>query len=258
MRIFRFRARGEIFYGALEGKILRELRGNIFEGPEEGQRTFSLAEVEVLPPVEPSKIICLAYNFPSLAKERGIKLPQEPVFFFKPPSSLTGHLKPVLFPPEAEALIFQGELAMVVGKRARKVKAEEAEKFIFGFTAVNDITAVFPGLHPRSVRAKAYDTFTPAGPCLLRTWGEKNFKLKTFVNAKLRQAASTSRMRFTPSAVLWYLSRVMTLEPGDLVCLGTPEGAGKTKPGDRVDVQIEGIGTLSNLIIKEGTHEDIP
>ncbi len=258
MRIFRFKALGETLYGVLEGNTLRELRGHLFESPELGDRTFSLAEVEILPPIKPSKIICLAYNFPSLAKERGIELPEEPIFFFKPPSSMTSHLSPIIFPSEARALIFQGELAMIIGKRARRVNLQEAEKFIFGFTAVNDITAVLQDTpHPRSAKAKAYDTFTPTGPCILRTWGERNFKLKTFVNAKLRQAASSSRMRFTPSVIVWYLSRVMTLEPGDLVCLGTPEGAGSIKPGDRVDVQIEGIGTLSNHIIKEGNHENL-
>ncbi len=257
MKIFRFKLRDEILYGALEGKLLRELEGNPLENPRPGKNTYSLAEVKVLPPVLPSKIICLAYNFPSLAAERGVKLPREPIFFFKPPSSMVSHLEPVMLPSGARALVFQGEVGMVVGKRARKISLEEAEKFIFGFTAVNDITAVFSTpTYYQGGKPKAYDTFTPTGPCVLRTQGEVNFKIKTFVNAKIRQAASTSGMRFTPSRVLWYLSRVMTLEPGDLVCLGTPAGAGNLRPGDRVDVQIDGIGTLSNQIIKEEDHED--
>ncbi len=259
MRIFRFERDGKVAYGVLEGKYLREVEGPITGEISLKDEKISLSSVKILPPVEPSKVICIAYNFPEHAEERGVDLPREPIFFLKPPSSITSHLSPVIYPPGIKGMVFQGELGMVVGKRARNISPEKAGNYILGYTAVNDITAVIHG--PSFLkwgRAKAYDTFTPVGPCILKTSGERSFKIKVFVNAKVRQSASTSRMLFSPHLILSHLSRIMTLYPMDLICLGTPAGVGPLRPGDRVDVQIEGIGTLSNHIIKEESHEDIP
>ncbi len=259
MKIFRFEREGREAYGALDGEFLREVEGEITGEFVLKEERIPLSRVKLLPPVKPSKIVCIAYNFPEHASERGEEIPEEPVFFLKPPSSLISHLEPVIFPEDVKSLLFQGELGMVVGKRARNISPEEAGNYILGFTAVNDITAVIEGSPLfRWGRAKAYDSFTPAGPCLLLSSGERSFKIKTFVNAKLRQSASTSRMKFSPTFVLSYLSKIMTLEPMDLICLGTPGGVGPLRPEDRVDVQIEGIGTLSNQIIKEDDHENIP
>ncbi len=253
MKIFRYEFQGEVKYGILEEEYLRELEGDIFTEFRPGKTKVRISEVKVLPPVAPSKIIGVAFNFRAHAMEMGQKVPDEPLIFFKPPSSLTAHLQPIVFPKGVKRIDYEGELAAVIKKKVKNIADDEpVEPYILGYTCMNDITArdIFEREKERA-RAKAYDTFTPLGPCIVPGLNYKTLKLKTFVNGKVRQSASMTNMIFPVPFIIRFISRIMTLYPGDIIAFGTPGGVGPLKPGDRVDVQIEGIGTLSNPVIEE-------
>lgn len=253
MRIFRYEFQGEEKYGLLEEDFLRELETSPFEMIKPGRTKVKLSEVRILPPSEPTKIVCLAYNFRAHAQEMGKKVPDEPLFFFKPPSTLIAHLENIKIPKKIGRVDFEGELAVIVRKRMKDLPVDfEMEEYLLGYTILNDVTARdIQNKEGYWGRSKAYDTFTPVGPCIYRGLKYQNLKLKTFVNTKLRQSSSMSNMIFPVNYSLSYLSRIMTLEPGDIVSFGTPGGVGEVKSGDRIDIQIDEIGVLSNLVIKE-------
>lgn len=260
MKIFRYEFQGEVKYGILEEEYLRELECSPFENIRPGKTKVKISEVRILVPSQPSKVVCLAYNFRAHAQEMGKKVPEEPVFFFKPPSSLIAHLEPIKLPEKIGRVDFGGELAVVVKERFRNLPVDfEFEKYILGFTIINDITARdIANREGPFGKAKAFDTFTPAGPCILRGDKYRTFKLKAFLNSKIKQSSSMSNMIFPVNYSISYLSNIMTFEPGDIISFGTPGGVDEIKPGDRIDVQIEEIGILSNPVIKEVNHEDIP
>ncbi len=253
MKIFRYEFQGEVKYGILEEEYLREIEGDIFGEFRPGKTKVRISEVKILPPTVPTKIVGVVFNFRAHAMEMGKKVPEEPLIFFKPPSSLVGHLEPIVIPKGVRRIDYEGELAAVIKRKARKISDEEnVEDYILGYTCMNDVTArdILEREGERA-RAKGYDTFTPLGPCIVREANYKRFKLKTFVNGKVRQSASMTNMIFPVPFIIRFLSRIMTLYPGDVIAFGTPGGVGPLQPGDRVDVQIEGIGILSNPVIKE-------
>lgn len=253
MKIYRFERDGEAGYGILEGDLLRVAQGSIVAGFEPGSRTVPIGEVRILAPTVPSKIVAVGVNYKAHALERGRGLPAEPLLFLKPPSALIGPDEAIVHPRASTRVDFEGELALVIGRRASRLgDGDAAEDYILGYTCFNDVTA--RDLQDRDVqftRAKSFDTFAAAGPCLAVGLEPGRLALKTFVNGKLRQSGHTSDLIFPVPALVRFISRVMTLYPGDLITTGTPSGVGPLRPGDRVDVQIEGIGTLSNRVIME-------
>ena len=211
-------------------------------------------EARLLPPCAPSKIVCVGRNYAEHAKELGNEVPAEPLIFLKPPSSLIASGEAIVYPKLSQRVDFEGELGVVMGKRARNVSSSEAGGYILGYTCVNDVTA--RDLQKKDgqwTRGKGFDTFCAVGPCMLRRdeADYKSLRVQTFVNGEKKQDASVSEMLFGVDDIIAYVSGFMTLEPGDLIATGTPPGVGPLQPGSKVQIVIEGIGVLENTVIAQ-------
>lgn len=203
----------------------------------------------LLPPVLPTKIVCIGRNYADHAKELGNEAPAEPLLFFKPPSALLAPNGTIVRPALSQRVDFEGELAIVIGREAKNVRADDWRDFVRGFTCANDVTA--RDLQKKDVqftRGKGFDTFCPIGPCLETDLDISDLRVTTKVNGEIKQDGRTSQMIFTPGVVVAYITAVMTLMPGDLILTGTPAGVGPLNSGDRVEVEIEGIGVLANPV----------
>ena len=216
-----------------------------------------LSEVALLVPVTPSKIICVGRNYRDHAKELGNEVPAEPLLFFKPPSSLLAPGGVIRMPKISERVDFEGELAVIIGKRATKLRRDQdLRPYIHGYTLANDVTA--RDLQKKDgqwTRAKGFDTFCPVGPIVDTSLdlppGQTGLTIETHLNGNLRQHGSTLDFIFTLPVLLEYITAAITLEPGDLLLTGTPAGVGPLKPGDIVEVSIPGLGRLSNSVQPE-------
>jgi 2-keto-4-pentenoate hydratase/2-oxohepta-3-ene-1,7-dioic acid hydratase in catechol pathway len=209
------------------------------------------ADARLLPPCAPSKIVCVGRNYAEHAKELGNEVPAEPLIFLKPPSSLIASGDAIVYPKLSQRVDFEGELGVVIGKRARNVTSAQAGEFILGYTCVNDVTA--RDLQKKDgqwTRGKGFDTFCAVGPCMIpREEADfKNFRVRTLVNGETKQDAPITDMLFDVNAVIAYVSAFMTLEPGDLIATGTPPGVGPLQPGWKVQIEIAGIGVLENTV----------
>ncbi|MNS36397.1 Ureidoglycolate lyase [compost metagenome] len=203
-------------------------------------------------PVRPSKILCVGRNYAEHAAELGHDVPAEPLIFMKPPSSLIGSGEAIVLPAISERVDFEGELAVVIGRRCRHVAEADAMGVIGGYTILNDITA--RDLQKKDgqwARAKGFDTFAPCGPRLVTDLDPTDLEIKTLVNGELRQHGRTSQFIFSIPRVIAFISRAMTLEEGDVISTGTPSGVGPLKPGDTVEVWVESIGSLINPVRAE-------
>ncbi|MFB0564922.1 MAG: fumarylacetoacetate hydrolase family protein [Candidatus Aminicenantaceae bacterium] len=252
MKIFRFKHKDKIYYGALEEEVLFPLKGSIFKNFRIEEEGISISEVTVLPPVTPSKIVAVGLNYSNHAMERGKALPEEPLIFLKPPSSVIGHRDIIIFPRKAKRVDYEGELAFLIRNKAHHIKENESvDNYILGYTCFNDITARdLQEKDGQFTRSKSFDTFAAVGPCIATDIDPSQVRLKTFLNGKLKQSVHTKNLIFTVPFLLIFISEIMTLYPGDIISTGTPAGVGPMYPGDKVDVQIEGIGTLSNTVMK--------
>ncbi len=209
--------------------------------------------VRLLPPCAPSKIVCVGRNYPEHARELGNEVPAEPLIFLKPPSSLIGAGDKIVYPPLSERVDFEGELGVVIGRRARNVPAGDAMSYVLGYTCVNDITA--RDLQKKDgqwTRGKGFDTFCAVGPVLV---GKDDVRLEdlrvvTRLNGEVKQDGSIGDMLFSVNAIIAYVTGFMTLEPGDLIATGTPPGVGPMQPGSTVQVEIKGIGVLENTVVR--------
>ncbi len=217
-------------------------------------RSWSFGQIRLLPPVKPSKIVCVGRNYAEHARELGNEVPAEPLIFLKPPSSLNAHQGQIVFPRISQFLSYEGELGVVIGRRARHVRQEDAADYIAGYTIVNDVTA--RDLQKKDgqwTRGKGFDTFCPVGPWWVPS-ADVEFdalRVTTRVNGHVRQDAPVSDMLFSVGAILRFVSEFMTLEPGDLIATGTPPGVGRLEVGDTVEVEIAGLGTLENKVVAE-------
>jgi 2-keto-4-pentenoate hydratase/2-oxohepta-3-ene-1,7-dioic acid hydratase in catechol pathway len=209
-----------------------------------------LSSAQLLPPVTPSKIVCVGRNYRDHVKELGNEVPAEPLLFFKPPSSLLAPGGIVRMPAASARVDFEGELALVIGRRTTKLKPDEWRSAIRGYTLANDVTA--RDLQKKDgqwTRAKGFDTFCPVGPVVSdEVDPEAGLTIETRVNGELRQHGSTLDFIFSIPQLLAYITAAITLEPGDLVLTGTPSGVGPLKAGDRVEVSIPGLGVLANTV----------
>jgi 2-keto-4-pentenoate hydratase/2-oxohepta-3-ene-1,7-dioic acid hydratase in catechol pathway len=238
-----------------EGLVVAELIGHPFGiGAESVRLTgarFPLADVRLLAPVLPSKVVAIGKNYAEHAREMGGEPPPEPVIFLKPSTAVVGPRDPVVYPVRlSERVDFEGELAVVIGRLCRDVPAARVPDVIFGYTCANDITA--RDLQARDgqwARAKGFDTFCPLGPWIETDLDPADLELTTIVNGEIRQNSRTSLLLHDVTALVSYVSAVMTLLPGDVLLTGTPAGVGPLKDGDEVSVSIEGIGTLSNGVV---------
>ena len=195
----------------------------------------------------PTKIICIGRNYAEHAKELGNEAPAEPLLFLKPPSALLAHGGTIRYPAASSMVHHEGELAIVIGRRAKDVKRADWREYVRGFTCANDVTA--RDLQKKDVqftRGKGFDTFCPVGPRVVEDLDVSNLRVQVRVNGQTRQDGSTSQMIFDCAFLVEYISAIMTLEPGDLILTGTPAGVGPLERGDTVEVEIEGIGVLRN------------
>ena len=249
MRLVRFRHGNRIATGAVEGDYLRPLAGTFFENPVPTGEDVPLAEERLLAPIIPSKIVAVGRNYADHAEEMGGAIPDEPVIFLKPSTAVIGPGDLIPYPPASTRVDHEAELAVVVGRLARKVRSEEAGRFILGYTCGNDVTARdLQSKDGQWTRAKGFDGFCPLGPWIETELDPMDLAIECRVNGEPRQAARTSQLAFGPGALIEFVSNVMTLLPGDVILTGTPAGVGALEVGDKVEVEIEGIGVLQNEV----------
>jgi 2-keto-4-pentenoate hydratase/2-oxohepta-3-ene-1,7-dioic acid hydratase in catechol pathway len=243
----RFKTGSDVHYGILEGDKLRVISGVPWEPYTKTERLYALADVKLLAPVESKKVFCLAGNYAS--HMAGQPLFKNPELFFKLPTSIAAHGDDVVIPKGTEDVHYEGELVLVIGKRAKNVTAEQAPAYIAGVTCGNDISARDWQKGDRQWwRAKGCDTFGPIGPFLVTGLNPDNLQLELRVNGQTKQKERTSDLLFKSAEVVSFISRFVTLEPGDTIFTGTPQKTTAVKPGDVMEVEIEGIGILRNKV----------
>jgi 2-keto-4-pentenoate hydratase/2-oxohepta-3-ene-1,7-dioic acid hydratase in catechol pathway len=244
--------REQIYYGVL--KANRSV--SVYDAPPwlNGQETDIVLELDtyqLLAPCVPSKIVAVGKNYLKHAAEMGTPVPEEPLLFLKPPTTIVADTQNINYPVQSQQVDYEGELALIIGDRLSKVNPEQAAKSIWGYTIANDVTARdLQRKDNQWTRAKGFDTFCPLGPWIVRELSVEA-KIQTFLNNdhNPRQSAMISEMVFSPDVLVSYISQIMTLFPGDVILTGTPEGIGSMKSGDAVRVEIEGIGCLSNQVV---------
>ena len=252
MKIYHYQFKGKKYYGILKEENLYPVEGSIFRSFKIKNDYIPISEVKLLPPVKPSKIICVGLNYKTHALESKKRTPEEPLLFLKPPTSIIGPNEIIIYPKMSKRIDYEGEVTVVIKKKAYQIKDEkEALSHILGYSCFNDVTARdIQQREGHNTRAKSFDTFAPIGPCIATDLDPFNLKIKTFLNGKLRQSGNTKNLVFSIPYLVKFISHIMTLLPGDIISTGTPSGVGPMSPGDRVDIQIEGIGTLSNTVMK--------
>ena len=256
-RIVRIEIDGRPEWGVLEGaEIVHFPEGPFGVEPRRGRSLGDLGELRLLAPVVPSKVICVARNYVAHAAEHQAEVPKTPLLFFKPPTAVIGPGVAVELPNESGQVEHEGELAVVMGHRCRRIAEADAWDAVLGVACANDVTARdIQRAEKLWTRGKGFDTFCPVGPWILSGIDRDavaDIEIRCSVNGQPRQEGRTSQMVFNPSHLISYISQVMTLEPGDLILTGTPAGVGPLTPGDSVTVEIEGLGALSNPVVAEG------
>lgn len=257
MKIVRFLYQNALSYGSLENDIVTMYEGSPF--PMRGVRSavfnateqkLPLSEVKLLAPCQASKVVCLGLNYRPHAAELNIKLPELPLLFLKPSTSIIGHRENIVLPPDPERIDYECELGVVIGKTAKNVAESDYADYILGYTCFNDVTDRIAQVKDGQwTRAKGYDTFAPTGPCISTGISPFNLKIQTLVNGEVRQSGNTADLIFAIPRLVSFISGIMTLLPGDIIATGTPDGIGPLKAGDTVEIVIEGIGTLSNPVV---------
>ncbi|MDQ7833232.1 MAG: fumarylacetoacetate hydrolase family protein [Desulfovibrionaceae bacterium] len=248
MRVLRVRHQDKSFYASLiEDQVVCLDRSLAYDAP------IPLREIQLLPPVAPTKVVCAAVNYRSHADEVGLPVPDEPVLFFKPPSAVIPAGQPIVLPRVSTRVDYEAELAVVIGRPCRHAAPDKVAAHIFGYACANDVTArdlqKKDGLYGR---AKGFDTFAPIGPWIETEVADPgSLGLRTLVNGEVRQQGDTSDMIFPVLELVSFISRVMTLFPGDVILTGTPPGIGPLAAGDEVRVEIDGVGVLINPVVAE-------
>jgi 2-keto-4-pentenoate hydratase/2-oxohepta-3-ene-1,7-dioic acid hydratase in catechol pathway len=241
----------DIAYGAVEPEGIRLHRGTPLVAWEPTETVLSWDEARLLAPVIPTKVVAVGKNYVDHVSEMGGEVPERPLIFLKPPTTVVGPLQPVRYPPDTNELHHEAELAVVIGKVTRDVRIEDVGPHILGYTAANDVTARdIQRSESQWMRAKGFDTFCPLGPAIdTELDPQEGLSIIARVNGDIRQSGSTSDMVFGIGELVAYISRVMTLLPGDVILTGTPSGAGPVEAGDTMEVEIEGIGVLVNPVV---------
>jgi len=252
MKIIRYQDGSKINWGVIEGDTIREMEGDPFGHFHLTSGGKKLEGVKWVSPCLPSKIVALGLNYRDHAEEVKMVLPKEPLIFLKPSTSVIGPGEAIIYPKMSKRVDYEAELAVVIGKVAKKVSEERAGDYILGYTCLNDVTA--RDLQPKDgqwTMAKGFDTFAPIGPWIVTDIDPHHLDVSSYLNGERRQHSNTKNLIFGPHQLVSFISRVMTLLPGDIIASGTPSGIGPMAVGDRIDVVIEGIGTLSNPVVAE-------
>ncbi|WP_421901211.1 fumarylacetoacetate hydrolase family protein [Maridesulfovibrio sp.] len=247
MKVYRIRHSEKVFYATLEDGHFKSLVTG-----QPGSEPIPASDCTVLPIVVPSKIVCVGLNYKAHAAELDMKIPDEPMIFLKPPSAVIGNNDAIVIPSVSEQVDYEGELAIIMGQTTKNVQPHDIDPMIFGYSCANDVTARdFQRKDTLFTRAKGFDTFAPIGPCIETDIDVSGLGIRTIVNDKVRQEGTIADMQHSPAELVSYISHHMTLNPGDVILTGTPPGIGPLKAGDRVEVEIEGIGKLSNPVVDD-------
>jgi 2-keto-4-pentenoate hydratase/2-oxohepta-3-ene-1,7-dioic acid hydratase in catechol pathway len=251
MKFIRFLINGKEKNGIVieEDHMVREIKGDFFDKYEILENQYSLLEIKYLPPCMPSKIIALGLNYFDHAEEFKLKIPEEPLIFLKPSTAVIGHKENIIYPKMTERLDYEAELGVIIKNKVKNIKPKEVYENILGYTCFNDVTA--RDLQKKDgqwTRSKSFDTFAPLGPYIVTDLEPNNLEIKLRQNGKVKQHSSTSKMIFKIEEIVSFISQIMTLNPRDVIVTGTPSGVGELQVGDVVEVEIEGIGTLTNYI----------
>jgi 2-keto-4-pentenoate hydratase/2-oxohepta-3-ene-1,7-dioic acid hydratase in catechol pathway len=250
MKIVRYEDGSVTRWGVIEEGGVREMEGEPYGHFHLTSKMKRLEEVKLLSPCLPSKIVAIGLNYRDHAEEVKLEIPKEPILFLKPSTSVIGPGEAIVYPKMSKRVDYEGELAIVIRKKAKAVPEEKAADYILGYTCLNDVTA--RDLQPKEGQwtlSKGFDTFAPVGPWIVTDIDPHRLEISTYLNGERRQHSNTSNLIFGPEKLVSYISQVMTLLPGDVIATGTSSGIGKMAVGDRVEVVIERIGTLSNTLV---------
>lgn len=243
---FRSPDKNEVFKGIVKDEVVYKIKN--YDKPEiEGE--YELKSLKILPPTSPTKIIAVGLNYRDHAEEMRLPLPDEPIIFLKPPSSVIAHRENIIYPEISRRVDFEAELAIVIKSTSKNISRNEAHRYILGYTAFNDVTA--RDLQKKDgqwTRAKSFDTFSPFGPFIETEIDPSNLKIQSILNDEIKQNSSTSQMIFDVYELVSFVSKVMTLYPGDVIATGTPAGIGPMQKGDKIVIKIEGLNELENYV----------
>jgi 2-keto-4-pentenoate hydratase/2-oxohepta-3-ene-1,7-dioic acid hydratase in catechol pathway len=250
-RIYRIDYKGQPRYAVEEGGEWRLVEGDIFGSFSAGESIAPTGH-RLLAPVMPSKIVCVGLNYKDHAAEQKKPLPPEPLIFIKPSTAVIGPGDAIVLPAGAGRVDHEAEAGVVIGRRATRVREEEAHQYVLGITCVNDVTArALQDKNAGYTRAKGFDTFAPLGPCIAQGLDysrPEGLRVEGLVNGTVRQNSSTKELIFTIPMVIAFISNIMTLLPGDVIATGTPSGIGPLNAGDTVTIRVEGVGELTNEV----------
>lgn len=252
MRLVRFLAHGNPAFGIVNGDEVAELDGDFFSPFKTLKACHAYSQIALLAPCSPSKIIAVGLNYRDHAGELGLAVPDEPVLFLKPPTTVIAPGDAIMYPEASAQVDFEAELGVVIKDRIRGIGPDEAREHVLGYTCANDVTA--RDLQKKDgqwTRAKSFDTFCPTGPWIETELDPDNVLVESYLNGERRQSSRTAEFIFKVDELVSFISGIMTLNPGDLILTGTPSGIGPMKKGDEVEVRIEGIGSLKNRVIEK-------
>ncbi len=250
MKLIRFLRDSKPYYGFLNKDKVYEFHEKASDPGNPVSASYPQESVQLLAPCVPTKIVGVGLNYADHVAELGCAVPKEPLLFIKPSTSAIGPLEPIRIPSMSDQVDYEAELAVVIGREARNVSINQAENYIMGYTCFNDVTA--RDLQTKDVqftRSKSFNTFAPIGPWIETELDTSNLKVESYLNGELRQSTFTNQLIFGVKELVSFISKVMSLLPGDIIATGTPYGIGPMKPGDTIEVRIEGIGSLINPVI---------
>lgn len=249
MKFVRFESQGIISYGLAEDSTVYRIDGDIFGEYKVTEERFRLSGVKLLAPCKPSKIVAVGINYRDHATEMSHELPEEPILFIKPSTAVIGPEDVIIRPDMSQRVDYEAELALVIGKQAKNVAPEKAFDYVLGATCLNDVTARdLQSKDGQWTRAKSFDTFAPMGPYIVTGADYNNIDIELVLNGETKQKSNTSYFINKAHEIVSYVSRIMTLYPGDVIATGTPSGVGPMKKGDVVEVRLQGIGVLKNYV----------
>ena len=251
MKLAKFIYKKTINWGVVEDEEVAILKSSPFKGIRTSSRRVPLKKCKLLAPANASKVILVGLNYRDHAQELKMKIPKEPIVFLKPPTTLIGDKDSIHYPQGVKRLDYEAELALVIKRKAKNIASKDAKKYILGYTCLNDVTARdLQAKDGQWTRAKSFDTFCPLGPWIETKISADKLAIQLHLNKKIKQDSSTKHFIFSISHLVAFISRIMTLLPGDVISTGTPSGVGKMKIGDKVVVRIEGIGELENKVVR--------
>ena len=249
MKIVRFSKAKKVVYGVINGELVTELSGDIYDHYQLTDKHYPFKDLKLFAPCLPTKIVAVGLNYRSHAEEVRMKIPEEPLLFLKPSSAVIGPNDHIIYPSMSHRVDYEAELGVIIGKEARAVSARQAKEYILGYSCFNDVTARdLQGKDKQFTRSKSFDTFAPIGPCIETELDPAHLKVQSYLNGELKQSGDTADLIFSVFHLVSFISKVMTLLPGDFIATGTPEGIGPMQVGDTIEIVVEGIGNLRNQV----------